>query len=208
MASYSYYLAEAFNEDPDFMDEYGDFIDDDMLDNLGGLEEIEQIKQAQEQGFVPKDIGTSVRGAPATSQNIVRRGQEIINTINKFKSDARKQQQDLLDQAENTTKRADELFANLSTSLEELSSRLQSQFEEQSENARLQTEASKKALEELQAARRRALTGEGMIKQTAPARALGIGELMTRGRAARGGSQRAAASEFLRNPPRIGEYDG
>ena len=31
---------------------------------------------------------------------------------------------------------------------------------------------------------------------------------MTRGRASRGGSQRAATSEFLRNPPMIGEYDG
>ena len=46
-------------------------------------------------------------------------------------------------------------------------------------------EEERKALEE---ANRRAITGEGMIRQTAPSRALGIGEIMTSGRAARGGS--------------------
>ena len=172
------------------------------------MPQVAEIKQAQEQGFVAKDVRAAVSTAPKTSQDVARKGQEIVNTINMFESDARKEQGALLDQAENTTARANELFANLSTSLEALSARLQSQFEEQSENARMQTEASQNALEELNAARRRALTGEGMIKEAAPARALGIGEIMTRGRAVRGGSQRAAASEFLRNPPMIGEYDG
>lgn len=208
MASYSYYFAESLSEDPDLLDEYGEFLDDYSLDNLGGLDQIAQQRQAQEQGFVARDVKAAVNRAPATSQDMVRKGQEIVNTINRFSGDAKREQGDLLEQAENTTNRANELYASLATSLEELSARLQSQFEEQSENARLDTEASKNALEELQAARRRALTGEGMIKQAAPARALGIGEIMTQGRATRGGSQRAATSEFLRNPPMIGEYDG
>ena len=208
MSSYSYYLAESFNEDPALLDEYGEFLDDYDLDNLGGLPQISEIKQAQEQGFVAKNVGATVSGAATTPADVVRKGQEVVNTINMFESDARKQQTALLEQAENTTARANELFANLSTSLEELSTRLQNQFEEQSANAKRETEASQNALEELNAARRRALTGEGMIKQAAPDRAVGIGELMTRGRASRGGSQRAATSEFLRNPPMIGEYDG
>lgn len=208
MASYSYYFAESLNEDPDLLDEYGEFFDDYSLDNLGGLDQIAQQEQAQEQGFVARDVKAAVNRAPATSQDMVRKGQEIVNTINRFSGEATTEQGNLLQQAENTTTRANELYASLATSLEELSARLQSQFEEQSENARLETEASQNALEELQAARRRALTGEGMIKQAAPARALGIGEIMTQGRATRGGSQRAATSEFLRNPPMIGEYDG
>jgi len=200
MASSSYYLAESLNQDPALLDEYGDFFGDDFLDTVGGMREIEQTKQAQEQGFIPKNLYASVRSSPATPQGVVRKGQEIINTINLFESDARKEQTALLEQAQDTNARANELYANLSKSLEELSARMQRQFEEQSEKARIETEASKTSLEELKAARRRALSGEGLLRETAPARALGIGEIMTSGRAARGGSQRAATSQFLRNP--------
>ena len=209
MASYSYYIAESFSEDPSLVDEYGNFMDDDFLDTVGGLQEIEQGRQAQEQGFVTPDFRSVITtGADLSREGYIRKTQDILGTINRFSGDARREQQELLTAAQTTTERARSLYDNLAKSLEELGARLQQQFEEQSERVRREEERSRLATQELEEARRRALTGEGMIRQTAPARALGIGEIMTSGKVARGGSQRTAASEFLRNPPLIGEYDG
>lgn len=189
-----------------------DVLDEDSsyFDTVGGLEEIETARSVSEQFPQQTSLRDFVRtgGESLTSDNIVREGEQILNLIRNFSSEQQEELLKLLSGAKETTgiagTRLDDILSSFETVVNTFNEQLEEQRKRSKEQERL-AEEERKALEE---ANRRALSGEGMIRRTAPARALGIGEIMTSGRAARGGSQRAATSEFLRNPPLIGEYDG
>lgn len=189
-----------------------DVLDEDSsyLDTVGGLAEIETARLVSEQFPQQTSLREYVRtgGAGLTEDSIIREGEQILSLIRNFSSEQRTELNKLLSGAKETTDiagtRLDEILSSFETVVNTFNEQLEEQRIRSREQERL-AEEEQKALEE---ANRRALTGEGMIRQTAPARALGIGEIMTSGKVARGGSQRTAASEFLRNPPLIGEYDG
>jgi hypothetical protein len=184
--------------------------DGSYLDSIGGLDEIRQQQEIVEQGFQSQSFRDYARkgGADMSTASLIRETDITLNKIDQFQRDQDRELSKLLTGAQDTTSQANTRLDELVSSLQLMTEQFNARLEEQRINAQKETEASLEAANELDEARRRALTGEGMIKQVAPARALGIGEIMTQGRAARGGSQRAATSEFLRNPPMIGAYDG
>ena len=189
-----------------------DVLDEDSsyFDTVGGLAEIETARLVSEQFPQQTSIREYVRtgGSGLTTDSIVREGEQILSLIRNFSSEQRRELNKLLSGAEETTDIAGTRLDDILSSFEGVVNTFNEQLEEQRIRSREQQRLAEEEQKALEEANRRALTGEGMIRQTAPARALGIGEIMTRGPVARGGSQRAATSEFLRNPPQIGEYDG
>lgn len=189
-----------------------DILDEDSsyFDTVGGLAEIETARLVSEQFPQSTSIREFVRtgGAGLSTDSIVREGEQILNLIRNFSSEQRRELNRLLSGAEETTDIAGSRLDDILTSFEGVVNTFNEQLEEQRIRSREQERLAEEEQKALEEANRRALTGEGLIKEAAPARALDIGELMTRGVAARGGSIRTATSEFLRNPPLIGAYDG
>jgi hypothetical protein len=189
-----------------------DVLDEDSsyLDTVGGLAEIETARLVSEQFPQQTSLREYVRtgGSGLSTDSIIGEGEQILSLIRNFSSEQRRELNKLLSGAKETTDIASTRLDDMLTSFEGVVNTFNEQLEEQRKRFREQELLAEEEQKKLEEANRRALTGEGMIRQTAPARALGIGEIMTGGRAARGGSQRAATSEFLRNPPMIGEYDG
>mgnify|MGYP003964367949 FL=1 len=182
-----YYLLEVFGEDSSF------------LDTVGGLDEIETAKQVAKQYPQRTSLDSLIRRG-SSQDTVISEGKKVLSLIDTFSSEQKKELEKVLTGAKETTDVAGNRLNEVLSSFEGVVNTFNQQLEEQRIRSKEQEELAEKEQRELEAANRRALSGEGLLRETAPARALGIGEIMTSGRAARGGSQRAATSQFLRNP--------
>jgi len=182
-----YYLLEVLGEDSSF------------LDTVGGLDEIETAKQVAKQYPQRTSLDSLVRRG-SSQDTVISEGKKVLSLIDTFSSEQKKELEKVLTGAKETTDVAGNRLNEVLSSFEGVVNTFNQQLEEQRIRSKEQEELAEKEQRELEAANRRALSGEGLLRETAPARALGIGEIMTSGRAARGGSQRAATSQFLRNP--------
>ncbi len=181
-----YYLLEVLGEDSSF------------LDTVGGLDEIETAKQVAKQYPQRTSLDSLVRRGSSTD-TVISEGKKILSLINTFSSEQKKELEKVLTGAKETTDVAGNRLNEVLSSFEGVVNTFNQQLEDQRLRSQEQQKLAEKERKDFEDANRRALSGEGLLRETAPARALGIGEIMTSGRAARGGSQRAATSQFLRN---------